>query len=340
MKLKKEVLILLLVIAALCAYLATRTKDQTHFKLPEIAAVESKKINRLEITKGSDTIELNRKDDQWTIGPKEYLADSIKVNNMIKAAANFEVTALVSESKSYDRYDLTEDKKVRVRAYADQETLRDFDIGRQAPTNRHTFVKLMDDPKVYHASGGIDATFDQTVDELRDETVLAYQKEDITKVIISKESQSLTISKKEVAVPSDETPSDEKEKPSKENKDEQPKTKIQWSDSNGNDALKADVDLLIGDFSKLKCDEYMNDNAKEGLKDPLWTVTLNSDKEEFALTVFKMENEESTEYPATSSTNPYAFKINKSRVETFQKHIDKLLNTEPEKDKQTTPPKK
>jgi hypothetical protein len=340
MKLKKEYIILLLVIAALCAYLATRSKDKTHFKLPEIGAVESQKINRLEISKGGNTIELNKKDDQWTIGPKAYLADSIKVNNMIKAAAEFQVTALVSESENYDRYDLTEDKKVRVRAYADKETLRDFDIGRQAPTRRHTFIKLTDDPKVYHARGGIDATFDQTVDELRDETVLAYQKDDITTVIISKDKQTLTISKKEVAVPKDETPSNEKEEPSKEKNEEQPKTEIQWSDSNGNETLKADIDLLIGDFSKLKCDDYLDDNAKDGLKNPLWSVTLKSANEEFTLSVFNKENEESIEeYPSTSSASPYAFVINKSRVETFQKHMDKLLKTEPEKNKQETPEK-
>lgn len=338
MKLKKEYLILLLVIAALCAYLATRSKDKTHFKLPEIAAVESQKINRLEISKGGNAIELNKKDDQWTIGPKAYLADSIKVNNMIKAAADFEVTALVSESENYDRYDLTEDKKVRVRAYADKDTLRDFDIGRQAPTNRHTFVKLIDDPKVYHARGSIDATFDKTVDELRDETVLAYQKDDITAVKISKDKQTLTISKKEVVIPNKETPSDGKGEPSKENKEEQPKTEIQWSDSNGNEALKADIDLLIGDFSKLKCDDYLDDNAKEGLKDPLWSVTLNA-TEEFTLSVFKKENEESIEYPATSSASPYAFVIKKSRIETFQKHMDKLLKTKSEQNKQAPPEK-
>lgn len=340
MKLKKEVLILLLVIAALCAYLVTRTKDQTHFKLPEIAAVESKKINRLEITKGSDTIEINKKDDQWTIGPKSYPADSIKINNMIKAAANFELTALVSESENYARYDLTEDKKVRVRAYADKETLRDFDIGRKAPTNRHTFVKLTEDPKVYHARGSIDTTFDQTIDELRDETVLAYQKDDITTVIISKENQTLTITKKAAAVPSKETTGDEKDAPSDEKKDEQPKTEVQWSDANGNAVLKTDVDLLISDFSNLKCDKYLNENAKEGLKDPLWTVTLNSGKEEFELSVFNKENEESTEYPATSSASPYAFVIDNGRVETFQNHMDKLLETNTEKNKLAPAPKK
>lgn len=324
MKLKKEYLILVLAIAALGAYLVTHSKDQTHFELPEIADVESQKINRVEISKKAATIELNKKDDQWTIGPKAYVADNIKVKNMINAAAGLTITALVSESGNYDRYDLTEDKKVNVRAYAGKERLRDFDIGRQAPTHQHTFVKLMDNPKVYHAQGAIDATFDTTTDDLRDKTVLAYQKEDITTLTISKDEQSLTLTKKEVAP--------EQKEPAGDQKDAQPQTaEIQWMDSNGTRILKADVDLLIGDFASLKCDDYMEDNAKDGLKNPLWTVTLTSDKEKHVLSVFDKENQESIKYPALSSGNAYAFNVHKSRIETFSKHVDKLLNAEADK---------
>jgi hypothetical protein len=330
MKMKKEVIILVLAIAALGAYLVMHSKDQTHFELPEIADVESQKINRVEISKGASTIELNKKDDQWTIGPKAYLADNIKVRNMINAAAGLTITALVSESGNYDRYDLTEDKKVNVRAYAGKDTLRDFDIGRQAPTHQHTFVKLMDNPKVYHAQGAIDATFDTTADDLRDKTVLAYQKEDITTLTISKGEQSLTLTKKEVAPEKKEPAGDQ----DGEEKDEQPQTpEIQWMDSNATNVLKSEVDLLIGDFAKLKCDDYMEDNAKEGLNNPLWTVTLSSDKGQYMLSVFDKENDESIKFPALSSGSAYAFNVNKSRIETFEKHIDKLLKPEAGADK-------
>lgn len=326
MKLKKEYLVLLLVIAALCAYLVTRSKDQTHFELPQLVEVESQKINRLEISKGDNTIELNKKDDQWTIGPKAYAADSIKVKNMVKAAADLKVTALVSESGNYERYDLTDDKKVRVRAYAGKETLRDFDIGRQAPTYQHTFIKLADNPKVYHARGTIDDTFNKTMDELRDETVLAYEKDDITMLTLSKGKQTLTLSKKEVPVEKQKPPGEDTSNEKKE--EEQPKTEIQWKDSKDKEILKADVDLLIDDFAKLKCDDYLEDNARDGLKDPLWTVALKSDKGEYTLSVFEKENEESIEYPAISSGSPYAFILHKNRVETFEKHMDKLVNPE------------
>lgn len=319
MKLKKEYLILLLVIAALGTYLMMRSKDQTHFELPRLSEVQSDKINRLVISKADGAIELNKKDDQWTIGPKAYKADSIKVKNMLKAAVDLSITALVSESENYERYDLADDKKVRVQAFADKEILRDFAIGRQAPTGQHTFVRLADDPKVYHARGNIHFTFDSTVDDLRDETVLAFEKSDITSLAIARGKQNLTLTRKEVL--------QEKETPSDEEKEERkPQTKIQWIDSNGIVVRQAVVESLINDLSRLKCNDYLQDNAGDGLHNPTWTVTLNSENADHTLSVFNKESEESIEFPAVSSGTPYAFTLHKSRVEKFEKNIDRLLN--------------
>jgi hypothetical protein len=321
MQLKKEYLILLLVIAALGAYLMMRSKDQTHFELPRLSEVESNKINRFVISKDDSTIELNKKDDQWTIGPKAYKADGIKVKNMLKAAVDLSITALVSESENYERYDLADEKKVNVQAFADKEILRNFAIGRQAPTSQHTFVRLADDPRVYHARGNIHFTFDNTVDDLRDETVLAYEKSDIKGLTIAKGKQSLTLTRKEVL--------QEKETPSGEKKEEQkPQTKSQWMDSNGTVAREAIVESLINDLSRLKCNDYLEDSARDSLNNPTWTVTLNSENGDHTLSVFNKESEESIEFPAISSGTPYAFILNKSRVEKFEKDINQLLSPE------------
>jgi hypothetical protein len=283
--------------------------------------VESNKINRLVISKGDSTIELNKKDDQWTIGPKAYKADSIKVKNMLKAAVDLSITALVSESENYERYDLTDDKKMHVQAYADKEILRDFDIGRQVSSSQHTFVRLADNSKVYHARGNIHITFDSTVDDLRDETVLAYEKSDITGLAIAKGKQNLSLTKKEV-IQEKETTSDEKKE------EQKPQTKIQWMDSSGTVARQAIVERLINDLSRLKCNDYLEDNAGEALNNPTWTVTLKSENGDHTLSVFNKESEESIEFPAVSSGTPYAFILHKSRVENFEKDINQLLNPE------------
>lgn len=318
MKLKKESVILLLVIAALTAYLLLRSEDHTHFKLPRLQAVESKQIDRMVITKGNRHIELRKEDEQWVVGPKAYAADSVAAKNMVRAAADLTFTALVSESKSYERYGLSDAQKIHVEAFAGKKKVRDFFVGRRAPTHQHTFVELAGNPDVYHARGTIDNTYDRTIDALRDETVLKYDKDDISTVILNRGEQSATLTRK-VKTPEKETDA----KADAASKSAKPQ--IQWMDQDGNAVDTTDVNRLIDQFSNLKCEGYMEDDAKEKLKDPLWTVTLKSDQKAYRLSLYDKEGKENTTYPALSSGSPYAFRLPQRRVETFEKSMGRLL---------------
>lgn len=323
MKLKKEYAILLLVIIALAAYLFMRNEDQTYIELPRLDTVESDRINRLVVTKGKRAVELRKEDEQWIVGPKAYTGDSIKVKNMVRTAADLTLTALVSESKSYERYGLGEEQKIHVEAYAGEEKARDFFIGRRAPTHQHTFVTLAGNTNVYYARGNIDVTYDHTIDELRDETVLAYEKRDITAVTLNRGDITATFTRKGTA-PAEKAESEE------DRTSESPGPKFQWVDHDGQPVETADVDRLIAHFSNLKCDDYLEDDAMGGLKAPLWTVTLKSDQNANHLSLYDKENKESIEFPAVSSGSPYAFILHKSRVETFEKSIAKLLPPKPQ----------
>ena len=83
MKIKKEYIILAIIIVALSVYLVMRRGDRTLYELPEMPQVSQKEITRLEITKGKTIIDLNKKDNSWQIAPKEYPADADKVNSML-----------------------------------------------------------------------------------------------------------------------------------------------------------------------------------------------------------------------------------------------------------------
>ncbi|MBW2337030.1 MAG: hypothetical protein JRF47_09785, partial [Deltaproteobacteria bacterium] len=52
MKVKKEYIILALVIIALSAYLVMRSSDRTQYQLPDILQAAAKEISRLQITRG------------------------------------------------------------------------------------------------------------------------------------------------------------------------------------------------------------------------------------------------------------------------------------------------
>jgi hypothetical protein len=326
MKLKKEYLILLLIIVALSAYLMMRSQNQTHYELPQPAQADSQKINRMVITDNGQSFELNKKDDQWVVGPKAYAADSVKVKNMVKAAADLTITDLISETGNYERYGLTDDHKIDVQAFEGGKMVRHFSVGKASPTYQHTFVRLADDPDVYNARGQLNHTFNHTVSDLRDLTVLAFDKDAITEVMIQKDNQSLILAKKEI-LPEKKIQLSGEAKP-EEKKDATAQPKPQWQSPDGKPMDQPTVFRLLHDFSEFKCNSYMADDAAKELKDktPRWTLTFQAGKEAHSLSVFNNSDSKATEFSALSSSGPYAFTIPKSKEEGIEKTIDKLLN--------------
>ena len=321
MKAKIEYILLLLVIAGLVIYLALRSADRTHFELPSPPSINNSEIDRLVVSKKGQAIELARKDDQWFIEPQGYPADNIKVKNMVNAAADLRITALVSESGNYARYDLGEDKSIGVKLFVDGKEQRRFDIGRTAPTYQHTFVKLADDPNIYHARGTLQQTFDQSIENLRDKTVLRFDKSSISSIAIRKGEQAVTLTKGKPpeTQPKAETPQGKEADPS------------QWRTEDGRVVDTAAVDRLLSTMCELKCDSFIDDAAKKENQKPSLTLNFKSDQKTRSLSIFSTENEKAERVSARSSDSAYDFEFLESRVQTFEKQVDKLLTSMPPK---------
>jgi hypothetical protein len=200
MKVKKEYIILGVLIAALSAYLLFRNPDKTHYELPTIPEMDVADISKIEISKEGTSLVLNKKDDKWHIAPEGYLADTTKVEGMLNGMESLTLTALVSESESYARYDLDDDDKITVKAWEGNTLKRNFDIGKPASSFQHTLVKLSGDDRVYHGRGNFRNQFDQRVDDLRDKLVLAFDEKDIQEISISKGEESVALKRGEVPV--------------------------------------------------------------------------------------------------------------------------------------------
>jgi hypothetical protein len=318
MKIKKEYFILAGVMVALILYLVLHRSNRAHYKLPDITKVSGKQISKLEVGKADKTLVLNKKDNTWHIGPKGYPADSSKVKNMLDVIEKLTLTALVSESKNYVRYDLTNDKKITVKAWQEKTLSREFDIGKAAATHQHTFVRLATDPNVYHARGDSRRKFDQTVDELRDKTVLSFTQKDIREISLTKDKKTMILSQKQVS----EQEGKKKDKQDKTSKE--PETKIIWQNADGKKLDNAKVARLLSILNRLECEKYINDVKKDDLKNPTCAVALKGDKE-YSLSVFAKKDKDAKAYPAISSENDYAFLLSGSQVESIKSKIDELL---------------
>ncbi len=320
MKLKKEYLILAVIIVALTLYLVLHKTDRTHYQLPIVPEVAKKNITRLEIDTSDQPIVLAKKDNTWYIDPEKYTADSGKVKPMLDVIESLNVTALVSESKNYFRYDLSDDKKITVKAWEGNSLSREFDIGKPATTFRHTFVKLEGNPNVYHARGNFRNTFDQTVEKLRDKTVLSFEENEIREIHLEADKKTTIISQTERPVEDS-----GKKEPAAESPASQ-KTERLWQTPEGKTIDEPTLNRLLSTLSGLKCETYINDKKKKDFKDPNYGVTLKG-AGEYSLSIFSPAEEEAKNYPAISSGNDYPFLLSASQVETIEKIIKEMLKT-------------
>jgi hypothetical protein len=322
MKMKKEYIILGLIIIGLSVYLFLHSTDRTLYRLPVLPEVAKKEITRLQITKGATSIVLNKKDNNWYIAPQEYPAETNKVKDMLDNIEKLTLTALVSESKNYDRYDLNEGAGVNVKAWQGDVLKRDFDVGKTASSFRHTFVKLAQDDRVFHASGNFRNKFDTSADNLREKTVLSFKPADVQQIQLTQDLQTLLFTRTEIPAAEKTANIDKQEGTST------PANKTVWKTTEGQTGDDASLNRILDTLSNLRCDKFIDDRKKEDFTSPLYTVQLKGGQE-YSLSIFAKFKGEDKNYPAVSSDSDYPFLLSSSQVDTIMKAPSEILK-EPE----------
>ena len=312
MKFKKEYIILLVVIIGLSVYLYSRRSDRTLYQLPELPEVSAKKISKIEIAGPEEKIVLNKADESWTIGSEAYPAADNKVRPMLESIEGLTLTALISESKNYVRYDLTEEQKISVKAWSGGTLHRTFDIGKTDSSLKHTFVMLVDDPKVYQARSNIRSKFDQSIEDIRDKSVMSFSADAIQEVQLLKGDQSVVLKREQAEAP--ESDVDQKA----------PKSEAVWKTPEGKQADGAKVNNLLSTLSNLDCDKYITGRTKDDFSNPQYVIKVKGDKS-YELSLYIEQEKEEKNYSATSSENKYPFRLPEWRVKNLMPDFDELF---------------
>jgi hypothetical protein len=318
MRVKKEYIVLICVILALSVYLILRNPDSTHYQLPKLSNITTKDVSKIEISTAGTSIVLNKKEDKWHITPEGYAADADKVKGMLDVIKELTVTTLVSESKNYIRYDLGDDKKITVRAWTGGTLTREFEVGKVATSYRHTFVMLADDDRVYHARGNFRGRFDQTIERLRDKTVLSFDQSEIQEIHISKGEEAIVFARKEIPVQVSVSEEADAQSPPP------PEVEMVWQTADGKAGDETRLSKLLTTLSNLKCEKYVDDRKKEDFANPICTIRLKG-PQEYMLSIFAKSDKEAKNYPAVSSENDYPFLIPKWQADNLMKKPEELL---------------
>jgi hypothetical protein len=322
MKRNREIVVLVLLIAALALYLLFRDRDGTRYELPVLPKIEAGKVTAVAISRGGETgFELVRKGDGWVLLPGDYPADRHKVEVFLEEIAKFDLTALVSESKNYEPYDLTADKRIRVAVREGDREMFRFDLGKAASTYRHTFVRVGEDPRVYHVRGNLRSQFDRSAADLRDKGVLSFNRDEITEIAFVSGGKTFRWKREDV-------PAGEGAAPSGEAKKEGEKKKIRWVSDTGAEADGDTAARLLESLSSLACDGYLEGKKKEDFGEPLYAIRLKG-RGEYALFLYPGSGEGKERFSAVSSGSPYPFFLEGYRAETLKKTLEALEGVKP-----------
>ena len=313
MNFKKEYLLILLVIIGLSVYIYTRNTDRMNYELPEIPPIERGKVSRIVIEKPDGTIVLTKKEQGWVAGEREYPARAHSVEQLLTVLDAFSLIDLVALSKNYARYALNPEAAIQVRAWAGQEEIRSFRVGKSASTYRNAYVKIEDDPFIYLSGTNLKSTFDKDLAHFQDKTVLSFDRTRLTEMTLHGPGRELALYRKDQAA-----------EPGESNATAAP-TPDTGLTTAGQGMDPTRVRALTEALVDLKCAAYLQDRTKADFQDPDYRVVLQgAERSELNLFV-ESQDTNATEYRGTSLENDFPFTLAQYKGDAILEALDALL---------------
>lgn len=317
---KKQYIILVLLIVILSIYLWKHQANQIHYKLPQLKQISTEDISKVKINHLDEDIIIKKKNSHWLLGPNNYPADENRIRDLIKAIADLKISALVSTSKQYDRYSLTDENKIAVKAWQKEDVIRNFEIGKAGEDYRSAYIKLADNPNIYLTQENLRRKFNTTVSNLRDKTVLSFNTKKIKTIEIEKQDKNMVLNKEIAEI-------------SKANKDKQRKEphreKTIWKTKKDNKVETQKVNNLLQTVNNLSCENYLEHKSKQDLQSSTSDYTLKfvSSSKEHTLNIYSQKEKEDIKYWGISSDNDYSFELAKTHGERIIDSINSFFNT-------------
>jgi hypothetical protein len=319
---KKEYIILSIVIVVLSAYLYFHKEGKSNYTLPVLADLSKTDITKIDVSKAGKHIVLEQTgENKWVVGDDKLPVSESIIKTMSKIIQNLKVTTLISESGNYNRYDLDDTNKITVTAWNGTSKIRMFDVGKPASTFHHTFVRLENDPKVYYAEENFRTLFDKTEDGVVDKEVLKFETQSIKGIQVKTPDKTLAIEQKKSPSEPEKTPKDNPASPEKEPaKPAVQQTRDVWVDASGKEHENANVSNMLSVVNSLRCDAYIKGAKKENYTNPVYQITLNENGKTISLSIFGRTDEKSG-YPAVSTEKNTPFLLPAAKVDEIKTKI-------------------
>ena len=309
---KKEYIVLIVLIGALSAYLLLHKENRGNYTLPEIQQMETGRITSILIERSDGPVELNRDGKEWTAGKEKYPVDISLAEALLDTLKTFRLSVLVSEKEDFKRYELDEESRIKVNVVMDDDKNFEFFIGKIAPTMNHTYVMLANDKNVYQANGSFRNSFDRDIDGFRNKKVLEIKPAAVKHLRVTMGDMSKPVTALESETDGDET--------------------VQtWQTAEGKPADKEKVSHFLGAISYLTCDTYAVDKTKNDFKTATPLISLEIDAPDpIDFNLYTSDGDDIIY--GISSTNDYLFTLSDFDAKEIISGVETLLGIEKKED--------
>lgn len=166
-------------------------------------------------------------------------------------------------------------------------------------------MKIGGDGRVFHASGNLRDQFGKKPEDLRNKTVLSFDRKQIQEIQITKERQT-TVFKRQPASAQDQQ---DQATPKKQvsSKDQQPV----WMADKGDRVDVARIERFLATLDKLTCDGYLEGHKKSEFLEPVFEVRLKDPKTVYRLALFAPLDKKKEAHPGVSTQNDFVFFLEK-----------------------------
>jgi hypothetical protein len=191
----RSTLVLLVILVGIFAYIyfveSKKEPGADTEKRPKVFSLDASKIDELEVklSSGQQTV-LKRSDGAWQmVQPMPAHADEGEVSGITSNLASLESQRVVDESPSdLKQYGLAEPRvDVGFKAAGDKD-FRHLYIGDKTATGGDLYAKLPNQKKVFLISGYLDSTFSRTPFDLRDKTILKFDRDKVDTIDVQTDS--------------------------------------------------------------------------------------------------------------------------------------------------------
>lgn len=200
----KTLIIILVVLVGIFAVVRIfRTPAQQSNLKKELVSIDTAKVTEIKLSPKTEPGEITfkREGTKWTVTKfgKEYNVDLGAASGLLSQLLNLEPEKMVSSKKEkWDEYQVG-DSTTRVQAFVDGDEVANLLIGRigfnQSPAQMQqqqfggggfgggfTYVRVADEDEVYTVDGFLESTFNRSLNDFRNKSLVRLKSEDITKV--------------------------------------------------------------------------------------------------------------------------------------------------------------